>query len=59
MGCAVNGPGEAKRADLGLAGGLINGRLFAQGRSLGNYPIGELVDKLTDLALEMAYLDKD
>ncbi|MDR2386853.1 MAG: flavodoxin-dependent (E)-4-hydroxy-3-methylbut-2-enyl-diphosphate synthase [Deltaproteobacteria bacterium] len=58
MGCAVNGPGEAKRADLGIAGGKARGRLFVKGQSLGSYPTSELAQKLADLAREMADLDK-
>jgi (E)-4-hydroxy-3-methylbut-2-enyl-diphosphate synthase len=54
MGCAVNGPGEAKRADLGVAGGKERGRLFAKGQSLGSYPASELAQKLAALAREMA-----
>lgn len=58
MGCAVNGPGEAKRADLGVAGGKGQGRLFVKGRPVGSYPFAELSRRLADLATEMAYLDK-
>ena len=35
MGCAVNGPGEARRADIGIAGGKGEGLIFRKGR---NYP---------------------
>ena len=31
MGCAVNGPGEAKEADIGIAGGISEGLLFKKG----------------------------
>jgi (E)-4-hydroxy-3-methylbut-2-enyl-diphosphate synthase len=54
MGCEVNGPGEAKRADLGLAGGRTRGRLFSGGRVLGSYPFGELARRLEGLAREAA-----
>lgn len=37
MGCAVNGPGEAKEADLGIAGGLSEGLLIKRVRSSGRY----------------------
>ncbi|MDR0620516.1 MAG: flavodoxin-dependent (E)-4-hydroxy-3-methylbut-2-enyl-diphosphate synthase [Deltaproteobacteria bacterium] len=59
MGCEVNGPGEAKMADLGVAGGKARGRLFVKGRPAGSYPTNELARRLAELTLEMAYLDKD
>ncbi|MBR5520272.1 MAG: flavodoxin-dependent (E)-4-hydroxy-3-methylbut-2-enyl-diphosphate synthase [Clostridia bacterium] len=37
MGCAVNGPGEAREADVGLAGGAGDFLLFADGQTLGRY----------------------
>ncbi len=43
MGCAVNGPGEAREADLGLAGGKGFGVIFARGKPLGTYPQSELL----------------
>jgi (E)-4-hydroxy-3-methylbut-2-enyl-diphosphate synthase len=57
MGCVVNGPGEAKRADLGLAGGQGRGRLFVKGQPVGSYPFDELAQRLEVLARRMAYLD--
>jgi (E)-4-hydroxy-3-methylbut-2-enyl-diphosphate synthase len=59
MGCAVNGPGEAKRADVGLAGGRQKGRLFVKGQVIGSYPFGELAQRLEKLTLEMAWLDRE
>jgi (E)-4-hydroxy-3-methylbut-2-enyl-diphosphate synthase len=59
MGCAVNGPGEAKRADLGVAGGKTQGRLFVRGEAVGSYPASELARRLADLAMGMAWLDRD
>jgi (E)-4-hydroxy-3-methylbut-2-enyl-diphosphate synthase len=53
MGCVVNGPGEASRADLGIAGGSGRGRLFAGGKSLGSYPYERLAQALEDKAREM------
>ena len=49
MGCAVNGPGEAREADFGIAGGDGEGLLFAQGEIIGKVPMEHLVDALMDL----------
>ena len=49
MGCVVNGPGEAREADFGLAGGDGEGVLFAKGKVIGKYPESLLVDKLIEL----------
>lgn len=46
MGCVVNGPGEAKEADIGIAGGKGLGLLFAKGKLIRKVPEGELVDAL-------------
>ena len=46
MGCVVNGPGEAKEADIGIAGGKGEGLLFAKGEVLGKYPVEELAERL-------------
>jgi len=46
MGCAVNGPGEARQADVGIAGGRGTGLLFRAGRVLRTVPEGELVETL-------------
>lgn len=46
MGCAVNGPGEAKHADLGIAFGPERGVLFYQGKILGQWPNRQLVEQL-------------
>lgn len=46
MGCAVNGPGEAREADIGIAGGDGVGLLFKKGRILRKVPEDELVDCL-------------
>ena len=37
MGCVVNGPGEAKEADIGIAGGKKRGLLFKRGKIIGTY----------------------
>ena len=46
MGCEVNGPGEAKDADVGIAGGVGKGALFRKGKVVGVYPEAELMDAL-------------
>ena len=49
MGCVVNGPGEAREADYGIAGGKGKGLLFKKGAVLGTYPYEELCDRLLEL----------
>ena len=49
MGCVVNGPGEAREADYGIAGGKGRGLLFKKGEVLGTYPYEELCQRLIDL----------
>ncbi len=46
MGCAVNGPGEAKEADIGIAGGKGEGLLIRKGEIVRKMPEGELLDAL-------------
>jgi (E)-4-hydroxy-3-methylbut-2-enyl-diphosphate synthase len=46
MGCVVNGPGEAKHADVGIAGGKGEGLLFKKGRVLRKVPGDKLADEL-------------
>lgn len=48
MGCAVNGPGEAKEADLGVAGGCGEGLLFRHGEILKKVPETELLNALKE-----------
>lgn len=48
MGCVVNGPGEARAADVGIAGGNGQGLLIADGESLGSVPEERLVDALME-----------
>ncbi|MDD3153413.1 MAG: flavodoxin-dependent (E)-4-hydroxy-3-methylbut-2-enyl-diphosphate synthase, partial [Victivallaceae bacterium] len=54
MGCPVNGPGEAKGADVGLAGGRDAFVLFREGRPLGVYPEKMILAKLEETLREMA-----
>lgn len=46
MGCAVNGPGEAKEADLGIAGGIGEGLLIKKGEIVKKVPEAELLNTL-------------
>ena len=53
MGCAVNGPGEASQADIGIAGGIHEGILFKKGKIICKVPQDEIVDVLKKEILEM------
>lgn len=46
MGCAVNGPGEAREADIGIAGGKAEGLIFKKGEIIKKVPQDRLVDEL-------------
>lgn len=46
MGCAVNGPGEAREADIGIAGGLSEGLIFKKGEIIKKVPENELLAEL-------------
>ena len=46
MGCVVNGPGEAREADIGVAAGKGVGLIFAKGRTVRKVPEAEIVDAL-------------
>lgn len=48
MGCAVNGPGEAREADLGIAGGIGEGLLFRKGEIIRKMPEAELLTALRE-----------
>lgn len=48
MGCAVNGPGEAREADIGIAGGNGYGLIFKKGEILKKLPENELLDALLE-----------
>lgn len=49
MGCAVNGPGEAKHADYGIAGGIKEGYIFKKGEIIKRLPEEKLVDEFINL----------
>ena len=46
MGCAVNGPGEAKEADIGIAGGISEGLLIKKGEIVKKVPENKLLETL-------------
>lgn len=48
MGCVVNGPGEAKEADLGIAGGIGEGLLIKHGEIIRKVPENQLLDALRE-----------
>ena len=46
MGCVVNGPGEAREADIGIAGGKGVGLLFKKGEVIRKVPEADMVEEL-------------
>ena len=48
MGCIVNGPGEAKEADIGIAGGDGEGLIFKKGEIIAKVPEDQLIDRLIE-----------
>ena len=53
MGCAVNGPGEAREADIGIAGGIDEGLLFKKGQIIKKVPQNKIVEVLKDEIIKM------
>lgn len=53
MGCAVNGPGEARNADIGIAGGIKEGLLFKKGKIIEKVKQEEIVNRLKSEILNM------
>ena len=53
MGCAVNGPGEAREADIGIAGGIKEGLLFKKGEIIKKVAQEQIVEVLKEEILEM------
>lgn len=49
MGCVVNGPGEARHADFGIAGGVGEGLIFQKGEIVAKVPEKELLNKLEEI----------
>ena len=56
MGCVVNGPGEAREADIGIAGGIGEGIIFKKGEIIKKVKEEELVDALME-EIEKLYTD--
>jgi (E)-4-hydroxy-3-methylbut-2-enyl-diphosphate synthase len=54
MGCVVNGPGEAREADLGVAAGNGKGQIFVKGKVIKTVPEEQIVETLIDAALQLA-----
>ncbi|MFC5927504.1 flavodoxin-dependent (E)-4-hydroxy-3-methylbut-2-enyl-diphosphate synthase [Micromonospora vulcania] len=54
MGCVVNGPGEAREADLGVASGNGKGQIFVKGKVVKTVPEGQIVETLIEEALRIA-----
>jgi (E)-4-hydroxy-3-methylbut-2-enyl-diphosphate synthase len=54
MGCVVNGPGEAREADLGVASGNGKGQIFVRGKVIKTVPESEIVETLIEEALKLA-----
>ena len=52
MGCAVNGPGEAKGADIGVACGKGKGVIFAGGENVKTVKEEDIADELIKMAVE-------
>ncbi len=54
MGCVVNGPGEAREADLGVASGNGKGQIFVKGEVIKTVPESQIVETLIDEAMRIA-----
>ncbi|MFB6549006.1 flavodoxin-dependent (E)-4-hydroxy-3-methylbut-2-enyl-diphosphate synthase [Streptomyces sp. NPDC056405] len=60
MGCVVNGPGEAREADLGVASGNGKGQIFVKGEVVRTVPESKIVETLIDEAMRIAeQMEKD
>lgn len=58
MGCPVNGPGEAKHADFGIAGAIKEGYIFKKGEIIARVPEADLINSLEKIIMETYSLDK-
>jgi len=56
MGCVVNGPGEAREADLGVASGNGKGQIFVKGKVIKTVPESQIVETLIEEAMKLAEL---
>ncbi|MFE6991942.1 flavodoxin-dependent (E)-4-hydroxy-3-methylbut-2-enyl-diphosphate synthase, partial [Streptomyces pharetrae] len=54
MGCVVNGPGEAREADLGVASGNGKGQIFVKGEVIMTVPESKIVETLVEQAMKIA-----
>jgi (E)-4-hydroxy-3-methylbut-2-enyl-diphosphate synthase len=54
MGCVVNGPGEAREADLGVASGNGKGQIFVKGQVIKTVPESQIVETLIEEAMRLA-----
>ena len=54
MGCVVNGPGEAREADLGVASGNGKGQIFVKGEVIRTVPEEQIVETLIEEARRIA-----
>lgn len=54
MGCVVNGPGEARDADLGVASGNGKGQIFVKGEVIKTVPEAKIVETLIEEAMRIA-----
>jgi (E)-4-hydroxy-3-methylbut-2-enyl-diphosphate synthase len=54
MGCVVNGPGEAREADLGVASGNGKGQIFVKGEVIKTVPESQIVETLIEEAMRLA-----
>jgi (E)-4-hydroxy-3-methylbut-2-enyl-diphosphate synthase len=59
MGCVVNGPGEAREADLGVASGNGKGQIFVRGKVIKTVPEHQIVETLIEEAMRMAEESSD
>jgi (E)-4-hydroxy-3-methylbut-2-enyl-diphosphate synthase len=59
MGCVVNGPGEAREADLGVASGNGKGQIFVKGEVIKTVPESQIVETLIEEAMRLADIMRD
>ena len=59
MGCVVNGPGEAREADIGIAGGVKEGLLFKKGEIIKKVKQEEIVEELEKEILKMIKYEEE
>ena len=57
MGCPVNGPGEARHADFGIAGAIKEGYIFKKGEIIARVPEADLINSLEKIDVKEINLD--